>query len=83
MVMGACGVTFPGDRCKPFFFACALLGGVRSLPLLSPKATKTAVTVNRLRVILGLWTLIFPSQMCQVLLLQAGSVMCWNLMQVP
>ena len=53
--MGACGVTFSGDRCKPFFFAYSLLGGVRSLPLLSPKATKNAVTVNRLRVIPELW----------------------------
>ena len=44
VVMGACGVAFPGDCCKPFFCACALLGGVWSLPRLAPKATQNAGT---------------------------------------
>src|SRR5262249_46003044 len=37
---GACGVTFPGYRCKPCVCACPLLERVRPLLLLSPKKTK-------------------------------------------
>ena len=83
MVTGLAASLFQGTAASPsfvpvlFWEACGRFLSSRQRP------HKNAVTGNRWRVIPELWKQLFPSHMCQGLLLQAGSVMCWNLMQVP